>query len=113
MLQGVFIPYAVFVEYEDLTVVGVTEHQLLVENVWHEHQVVLNVLLGVDLLQVPDVDDVARGAAEQEGLVEDDLLSVREQLGMPREVLQLHPAPRQVGEGDEGEEVVNKASSIL
>ena len=78
MLQSILVPDAVFIENEDLARIGVAEYKFLVEGVGYEHQVVLDVLLGIDLLQIPDVDDLTVSATEQECLVENDLLGVRQ-----------------------------------
>lgn len=65
----------------------------MIEDIAEPHQFVLNGF-SVDLLEVFDVNYILRGVAKEEGFLEDDLLSVWEELSVPAEVVLLDPSPR-------------------
>jgi len=85
VLEGLRVPVAVLVEDEDFFGYCVAENQIWVEHVDHPHERYID-LIGVNLFQVANVDDMSLNTTEHSCLVEDDLLSVREQLCVPAEV---------------------------
>lgn len=100
VIQRILVPDAIPVEHEQLTSGHVSENHVLIEEVAEPHKFVLN-SLSIDLLKVIDVNDVLDGVPEEEGLLEDDLLGVWQQLGVPAEVLLLSPSSWNEGEGDQ------------
>ncbi len=85
MGEGVLVPDARLVEHEQLTRRHVPEHHLVVKLVNSPKHLSVH-LLGIDFLQVCDIYIDSVDLSEQGSLVEDDLLSVRQQLGMVGEV---------------------------
>lgn len=93
MVQGLFVPDALFVENEDLSRELVLEDHLWVEHVSLPHQRI-GYGIGRYFLKVIDVDDIALGLAEEEGFMENDLLVVGQQLCVPAEVALDGPSAR-------------------
>ena len=85
VLESFSVPVAVLVEHEDFLGVCVPEDQVRVKRVDHPHDWGTD-LLSVNFLQVANVDDVADHATKEACFVEDDLLSVWQELRMPAEV---------------------------
>ena len=100
MVERVLVPDALPIEDEELTAGHVPEDEAVIEVVSEPHEFVLDGF-GVHLLEVLDVHDDLPGLAGEIGLVEDDLLGVRKELGMPAEVRLLSPSPWHEREGDE------------
>ena len=86
------VPVSVFVKNEDLVGSFVSEDHVLVKDIAHPHQFVLNCIC-LDLLDVVDVDQEPLWSGSHRLLDEHDLLSVRPQLCVPAEVGPLSPSP--------------------
>ena len=87
VLEGVLVPYAVRVEHKNLFALHIAEDQILVEHVYcPEH--FAGDQIGIDLLQVLNVDYDSADISEVVALVEHNLLSVRQELSMESEVVQ-------------------------
>jgi hypothetical protein len=100
VLESLRVPYSLLVENEELSRFHVAEHHVLVEEVARPDELVLD-SFSRNFFQVLDVDDVLGDAAAQESLVENDLLGVRQELSVPREVSLLRPSSGDEAEGDQ------------
>ena len=97
VVERVLIPDAVLVKDEELVGRCVPEDKVLIEDVAHPHQFILDGV-SVNLFEILDVHNKFVVSAEEPTLMEDDLLTVRQQLSMPAEVSLLSPSSGHVGE---------------
>ena len=86
MLKSLLVPKAVLVEDELLTSRSISPDKVRIEHVAFPHERSVD-LVCINLFQVANVDVVALNLAKERRFAEDYLLSVREQLRVPREVL--------------------------
>jgi hypothetical protein len=87
VLERVLVPDPIQVEHEYLAGLHVSEYHVGVEHVADPQQFAGD-HVGVDSLQVFDINNNAAHLPEKVGLVEHDLFCVREQLGVESEVVQ-------------------------
>ena len=98
MLEGFFVPYTLLVEDENLLGLHVTEYHLLIEHISGPHQHIGDGFHR-DFLKIFNVNEMSLNLAEQESLVENNLLSMRNEFCVPSEVSLLGPSSRDEEEG--------------
>jgi len=91
VLESLWVPYALLVEYEKFLGFHVAENHVLVEHISCPDELVLNGF-GWNLLDIFDVDDMLRDLAKEEWLVENNLLRVRQEFCVPCEISLLSPS---------------------
>ena len=96
MLKCIFVPVSVFIEYEDLLGLLISEYQLIVERV-HIPELVAWNYIRFYLLQTLYVNCNPPDHSEQPCFVEDHLLSMGKKFRMEGEVVSHRPFS---GEGD-------------
>ena len=87
VLQSLLVPVTILVKDEDLAALRTFEDQIWIEHVDFPHERSFH-FRAVDLLEASNVNDDTPHTSVQICLMEDDLLSVRQQLCMPAEVCQ-------------------------
>lgn len=97
VVERVLIPDAVLVKDEELVGRCVPEDKVLIEDVAHPHQFILDGV-SVNLFEILDVHNKFVVTAEEPTLMEDNLLTVGQQFSMPAEVSLLRPSSWHVGE---------------
>ena len=97
VVERVLIPDAVLVKDEELVGRCVPEDKVLIEDVAHPHQFILDGV-SVNLFEILDVHNKFVVSAEEPTLMENDLLTVGQQFSMPAEVSLLSPSSWHVGE---------------
>ena len=96
MIKSVFIPNTVPIEHKQFASCGISEHEVLIEDVAHPHEFIFDGI-GINLFQILDVDYELVVSSKEPTLLEDNLLSVRQQFCMPAEVGLLSPSSRHIG----------------
>ena len=85
VLEGLLVPLALLIEDEDFSSCGIAEAQVGIEHVDVPHERCID-LSSINLLEILDVDIESLHRTEHRGLVEHNLLRVRQELCMPAEV---------------------------
>lgn len=86
MLECFLVPVTVLVKYEQFSVASISKAEFWVVHVDLPHERGVH-HIGVNLLEVANVNVVTVDGAEKSRLVEHNLLAVRQELRMPREEL--------------------------
>lgn len=75
MVECVLVPNTVFIKDKELTGCHITEYHVLVEHIAVPHKFIVD-CLGINLLEILDVNNELLSSTEVLGLLEDNLLSV-------------------------------------
>lgn len=94
VLKGLFVPYSLLVEHEDLLSLHIPKQHFLIEHISSPHELVGNGF-SWNFFEILHIYKNSFDLSEQEGLMKNNLLSMRDELRVPGEVSLLDPSSRE------------------
>ena len=100
MLEGLFVPYSLLVEHEDFLSLHIPKQHFLIEQISGPHELVGNGFCW-NFFEILHIYKNSLDLSEQMGLMENNLLSMRDELRVPSKVSLLDPSSREESKSDQ------------